>query len=61
MEDMNEQVKVTLPRGAWNSIIAVIWKNATCEIGNPLIEALRQQLDSPKASRNGAVRVVEDE
>jgi len=59
MEDMNEQVKVTLPRGAWNSIIAVIWKNATCEIGNPLIEALRGQLEPKQHSRNGAVVVDE--
>jgi hypothetical protein len=59
MEDMNEQVSVRLPRGLWNSIIAVVWKNATCEVGNPIIEALRQQLDSKPVARNGAVVVDE--
>ena len=45
LEALNEQITITLPRGAWNQIIALIWKSATCEIGNPLLEAIRPQLE----------------
>lgn len=51
---LNEQVSVRLPRGAWNTIVSIIWKSATCEVGNPLLEALRSQLQPDiAAARNG--------
>jgi hypothetical protein len=58
-DDMNEQVTVRLPRGAWNQLIAIIWKSATCEVGYPLIEALRPQLEQKATPRNGTVMVDE--
>ena len=53
IESLNEQVSVSLPRGAWNAIIGIIWKSATCEVGNPLLEAIRSQLQQLEQARNG--------
>ena len=64
MEDMSEQIKVTLPKGAWNQIVAIIWKSATCEVGYPIVEALRAQLEPTSATRNGRranISQVEDD
>lgn len=43
--DPQEPVSVSLPRGAWNVILQHLWKYATCEVGVPLVETIRAQVD----------------
>jgi len=54
--DPNERVTVTLPRAAWQQIVQIIWQSATCQVGNPLLEALKPQLEQ-SGSRNGEVTI----
>lgn len=45
IDPLAEPVAISLPRGAWNVVVQHLWKYATCEVGNPLIEAIRSQLE----------------
>lgn len=64
--DPNEKVEITLTRNQWNMIMQIVWKSATCEIGMPLVEALRPQLEGPpikqiKKTSNNSVSLVPHE
>lgn len=63
--DPNEKVEVSLTRNQWNMIMQIVWKSATCEIGMPLVEALRPQLEGPipikKKTSNNSVSLVPHE
>lgn len=47
-EEMREDVTITLPRGAWHLVISLLGK-ASWETVNPLILAIRQQLQNGHA------------
>jgi hypothetical protein len=42
-QDLNTPVSVTLPLGAWNTVLGLIMKGSW-DIADPLIQVMRQQI-----------------
>lgn len=63
--DPNEKFSVALTMNQWNALIQLVWKSATCELGMPLIEAIRPQLEAKpqikRASTNHVALAPEED
>ena len=53
--DMNEQVTITLPLGAWQVALQILQKGPW-ETVDPLLRAIAQQLQGSQATHNGEVQ-----
>jgi hypothetical protein len=53
--DINEQVSISLPLGAWNVVVFLLKKSGPWETVDPLLQALNQQLASSQANANGHI------
>lgn len=54
--DVNDKIDVTLTRGQWSIIIQILWSKATCDVGMPLIEAIRPQLEGNMGQQVANIR-----
>lgn len=61
--DLNTQVTITLPLGAWNTVLSIIGKSAgfSWEMTNPLIQVIQQQIMQAQQVQRPLPRAVGDD